>query len=308
MTWGNFLKPEYWLLFHEVRGSARSSRLKCRVSPTTLSSNQTVGEGDFIEELWVFYRGRERQTQMCACIITCTCTSECAMWEVSPTQSKLLDLRWVVDLSTWIRAWARCQVSNQQKQSWNSLWIWNDNQRIKYFHVWFPGIRSGNWRETTGRFRFQNQVCFLSLFDHHYGAMHTSAKPVFGYMYRYYRKRGSASYIVRQWLLWEGERERETPVTSLISRWNLEWSCIWLPRRRVDPTRRPVLSLSMSSARTSKGWSACKNKELGAWARRLSSRVEGLMNDDGEVEALRSLVRLPWITQQHFVGMLQARR
>ena len=32
------------------------------------------------------------------------------------------------------------------------------------------------------------------------------------------------------------------------------------------------------------------------------------MNDDGEVEALRSLVRLPWITQQHFVGMLQTRR
>ena len=32
------------------------------------------------------------------------------------------------------------------------------------------------------------------------------------------------------------------------------------------------------------------------------------MNHGGEVEALRSLVRLPWITQQHFVGMLQARR
>ena len=32
------------------------------------------------------------------------------------------------------------------------------------------------------------------------------------------------------------------------------------------------------------------------------------MNDDGEVEALRSLVRLPWITKQHFVGMPQARR
>ena len=33
----------------------------------------------------------------------------------------------------------------------------------------------------------------------------------------YYRKRGSASYIVREWLLWEGEREREreTPVTSI---------------------------------------------------------------------------------------------
>ena len=34
------------------------------------------------------------------------------------------------------------------------------------------------------------------------------------------------------------------------------------------------------------------------------------MNDDGEVEALRSLVRLPWITSsiKIFVGMLQARR
>ena len=60
----------------------------------------------------------------------------------------------------------------------------------------------------------------------------------------YYRKRGSASYIVREWLLWEGERERETPVTSSISHWNREWSCIWLPRRRADPTRRRVLSLS----------------------------------------------------------------
>ena len=51
----------------------------------------------------------------------------------------------------------------------------------------------------------------------------------------YYRKRGSASYIVREWLLWVVERERETPVTSSISRWNREWSCIWLPRQRVDP-------------------------------------------------------------------------
>ena len=32
------------------------------------------------------------------------------------------------------------------------------------------------------------------------------------------------------------------------------------------------------------------------------------MNDDGEMKALRSLVRLPWITQQHFVVLLQARR
>ena len=87
-------------------------------------------------------------------------------------------------------------------------------------------------------------------------------------------------------------------MTSLISRWNREWSCIWLPRRRVDPTRRRVLSLS--SARSS-----CKDRELGAWS---SSGLEWLMNDDGEVEALRSLVSLPWATQRHFVGMLQARR
>ena len=32
------------------------------------------------------------------------------------------------------------------------------------------------------------------------------------------------------------------------------------------------------------------------------------MNDDREGEALRSLVSLPWITEQYFVGMLQARR
>ena len=37
-------------------------------------------------------------------------------------------------------------------------------------------------------------------------------------------------------------------------------------------------------------------------------RVIDELNDDGEVEALRSLVRLVWITQQHFVGMLQTRR
>ena len=77
--------------------------------------------------------------------------------------------------------------------------------------------------------------------------------------YLYYRKRGSASYIVREWLLWVVERERETPVTSSISRWNREWSCIWLPRQRVDPmhmhTRRRVLSLHLlSSARSA--WQA----------------------------------------------------
>ena len=75
----------------------------------------------------------------------------------------------------------------------------------------------------------------------------------------HYRKRGSASYIVREWLLWVVERERETPVTSSISRWNREWSCIWLPRQGVDPmhmhTRRRVLSLHLlSSARSA--WQA----------------------------------------------------
>ena len=75
----------------------------------------------------------------------------------------------------------------------------------------------------------------------------------------YYRKRGSASYIVREWLLWVVERERETAVTSSISRWNREWSWIWLPRQRIDPmhmhTRRRVLSLQLlSSARSS--WQA----------------------------------------------------
>ena len=66
----------------------------------------------------------------------------------------------------------------------------------------------------------------------------------------HYRKRGSASYIVREWLLWVVERERERRLwRHLISHWNREWSCIWLPRRRVDPTRRRVLQLSLSSAR-----------------------------------------------------------
>ena len=80
---------------------------------------------------------------------------------------------------------------------------------------------------------------------------------------KYYRKRGSASYIVRQWLLWEGEREREreTPVTSLISRLNREWSCIWLPRRRVDQHVDAFWACRALELR-----SACKDKELGAWA------------------------------------------
>ena len=89
---------------------------------------------------------------------------------------------------------------------------------------------------------------------------------------------------------------------SSISRWNREWSCIWLPRRRVG-------------LRVDALW-ACRVLECmyrqGAWrlSARSSSRVEWLMNDDGEVElCVRwSACQLPWITQQHFAGILQARR
>ena len=65
--------------------------------------------------------------------------------------------------------------------------------------------------------------------------------------------------------------------------------------------RRRVLSLSLSSAR-----GHVKTRSLAL--EHSSSRVESLMNDDGEVEALRSLVSLPWIRQQDFDYMLQARR
>ena len=46
------------------------------------------------------------------------------------------------------------------------------------------------------------------------------------------------------------------------------------------------------------------NTRSSALERRDRENDEG----DGEVEALRSLVSLPWITQQRFVGMPQARR
>ena len=120
----------------------------------------------------------------------------------------------------------------------------------------------------------------------------------------YYRKRGSASYIVRQWLLWEGERERETPVTSSISRWNREWSCIWLSRRRADPTRRRVLwlCLSLGACRVLE----CMDKEVGAWALEQQGRAIDEWRWGSGSFAFAG--QLPCITQQHFVGMLQARR
>ena len=126
----------------------------------------------------------------------------------------------------------------------------------------------------------------------------------------YYRKRGSASYIVREWLLWVVERERETPVTSfditLKSRVISIMHMITSTSRRPPgpPTRRRVLQLSLSSARVHVH---VKTRSLALERSSSMGRVR-LMNDDREGEALRSLVSLPWITEQHFVGMLQARR
>ena len=119
--------------------------------------------------------------------------------------------------------------------------------------------------------------------------------------WHHYRKRGSASYIVREWLLWVVERERETPVTSSISRWNREWSCIWLPRQRVDPT-----AYASTHSEPVECLSACKDKELGAWALEQQGRVIDEWRWGSGSFAFAGQVL--WITQQHFVGMLQARR
>ena len=67
--------------------------------------------------------------------------------------------------------------------------------------------------------------------------------------------------------------------------------------------RRPNASTRSEPVESS---GACKDKELGAWALEQQGRV---INEwRWEVEALRSLVILPWITQYHFADMLQARK
>ena len=107
-------------------------------------------------------------------------------------------------------------------------------------------------------------------------------------MYNNYRKRGSVSYIVREWLLWVVERERERRLwrqsisrwnreRQSISRWNREWSCIWLPRRRV------------ANASTRKRQEL---KKLGAWALEQQGRV--IDEWRWVAEALHSLVSLPF--------------
>ena len=94
----------------------------------------------------------------------------------------------------------------------------------------------------------------------------------------YYRKRGSASYIVREWLLWVVERE--TPVTSSISRWNREWSCIWLPRRRID-----LRQYASTRCEPVECWK-CTDVKTRSLALERSIEQHGRVIDDGKVEAL----------------------
>ena len=80
-------------------------------------------------------------------------------------------------------------------------------------------------KSTTFKKEKLKQVCFWpSPFVHSCGAGCCDCEVI----NPYYRKRGSASYIVREWLLCVCERERERRLwRQSISRWNREWSCIW---------------------------------------------------------------------------------
>ena len=61
------------------------------MSPTTLPTIQTsFGEGILLKNFRSFVE-RERQIQVCASIITCTCTFEYAVWQVSPTCHLILN-------------------------------------------------------------------------------------------------------------------------------------------------------------------------------------------------------------------------
>ena len=143
-------------------------------------------------------------------------------------------------------------------------------------------------------------------------------------------------YIVREWLLWEVERERErerrlwrhwyhAEIASdqgydyldgaLTLRVDAFWACRVL---EVHAKTRSLALGALDKAAVKKNCTNSHKKILfcGCWCNFFftaplldrQAGVEWLMKDDGEVEALRSLVRLPWITQQHFVGMLEARR
>ena len=128
------------------------------------------------------------------------------------------------------------------------------------------GARSHRWLKMTKRCEVaHHKPFFRCLFDRLPVNVQTVTSDVHhpivrGKIYQiraYYRKR----FLYCAWVTFVSsrERERETPVTSSISRWNREWSCMWLPRQRVDPmhmhTRRRVLSLQLlSSARSA--WQA----------------------------------------------------
>ena len=88
----------------------------------------------------------------------------------------------------------------------------------------------------------------------------------------YYRKRGSASYIVREWLLWVVERERERDACDVIDITLLSRVIMHImitsTARRPDPTRRRVLSLSSAPSRVHAKW-----VHLGAWPLEQQGRV-----------------------------------
>ena len=103
----------------------------------------------------------------------------------------------------------------------------------------------------------------------------------------HYRKRGSVSYIVREWLLWvverererdACERERETPVTSI----------------DITLKSRVIMHMITSTARRPNA-STRKRQDLEAW--RLSARA----CRDLACRVFECMIVLPWFTQYHFV-------
>ena len=120
------------------------------------------------------------------------------------------------------------------------------------------------------------------------------------WMYSYYRKRGSASYIVRQWLLWEVERERDAyDVIDITLKSRVIMHMITSTARRPNALMR---SLSQGACRVLE----CMDKELGAWA--LEQQGRAIDEWQWGSGSFAFAGQLPWITKQHFVGMLQARR
>ena len=101
------------------------------------------------------------------------------------------------------------------------------------------------------------------------------------------------------------ERERERPLwRQSISRWNRKWSCMM--HMITSTARRPNASTRSQPVMSSVRVHYVKTRSLSLV--RSSSRVRVIDEWRWEVEALRSLVSLPWITQCHFVDMLQAKK